>query len=562
MALRIIITLILLIFIIQTGESQHTNLNDSLTSKSFMDLYEKVVEYYWNVDKGNIYANAYLKKAKAIKDSSKIIHGYFYLSEINTANFDISSKYLDSAILYNRNNKSNITPNIYNRKGAMSHQKGNYKLALDNYLKAKKYIKFSNDQHFINSVEYNIGLERLRIKDFKNASIAFKNGYRYLLKEKLQTKYTNDYLNFLHSLSISYLYDDKLDSAVYYNQLHIKEAKAYDKLNHYNNSRIIQAYINFQQQNYQQTIDSISKYLSHLEKTEDSINLSISYLYLGKSLIKLNNWKQALEQFKKIDTIVQKTQKYSWELEENYELLRNYYADTGESENQLIYVEKLLNFKNNLHSNDDSLKNTISTKYDIPNLIAEKEALIVKLQKKDLKKSQTIYIVIIGSITFAILIFYLFKKRELKYKKQFEILLQQKTDNTKIVKNSKKELKIPKEIVSDILNKVRMFEEQKGFLDGSITLDSLSKKIETNSNYLSKVINFHMNKNFSVYLSNLRINYIVEALKEQPKLRKYTIKAIAFEIGFNNVKSFTDAFYKQTKIHPSYYIRELKKKIK
>ncbi|NAS29431.1 helix-turn-helix domain-containing protein [Flavobacteriaceae bacterium R38] len=561
MILRII-SFILFLFIIQAGNSQNINQNDSLITKSYKDLYEKIKINYDNVEKGNIYANAYLKKAKKRNDNLRAVEGYFYLSEINTKDFNNSLKYLDSALLYNRNNKSVFTPNIYNRKGALLHIKGDYKLALEYYLKAKKNINSYNNQNFINSVEHNIGLERLRIKDFKNASIVFKNGYQYLVKNNLKTKHINDYLNFLHSLSISYFHDKKLDSAFYYNQLHIKEAKTYNKLSQYHTSRIIEAYINYEKENYQQTIDSISKYLPQVKGTVDSINLAISNLYLGKSLKEVNNWKAALKQFKKIDTIIQNTQKYAWELKENYELLYNYYKNKNDLKNQLLYIEKQLHFDSILDSNGDILKNSISNQYDIPKLVSKKEILITKLKEKDRKKSQAIYLTIICTVLLVLITFFFFKRREANYKKRFEILLQEKKIPHKPLRALKKELKIPKDIVSDILNKITVFEEQKGFLDGSITLDSLAKKIETNSNYLSKVINFHMNKNFSAYLSNLRINYIVEALKEQPKLRKYTIKAIAFEVGFNNVKSFTDAFYKQTKIHPSYYIRELKKKVK
>jgi len=565
--ITIIITFSLLIASLQTVWSQNNIVKDSLTIKSYKYLYDKVSEFYNTPIQGNIYANAYLKKAKDIKDSTRIVEGYFYLSEINKNNNSIALKYINNAIRYNRDNGGNLyTPYIYNHKGGLLHIKGKYEEALNNYLKAKELLIPHNfNKNLFLTIEYNIGILRFRVKDFKNALTSSKKSYQLIIKNNLQDEFPEDYLNILSALSFSFLYTNKIDSASHFNKINILEAKKYFKKHkeeyYYNTSRITEAYINYEKKEYEQSFDSINKYILYAEEIKDSVNLAVSYLYFGKSAAKLDKWELAIEQFKKVDTIVENTQKYIWEIEENYEILKNYYKNKGDTKNHLLYLEKLLEFNDSIRTGSSSIKNTILTKYDIPKLIAEKETLISKLQKKGSKKSQIIYLLIISSLCIILGILYFYKKRESILKKRFEILLQEKKANAPSLSKLKKELKIPVGIVSEILSKIRMFEEQKDFLDGSITLDSLAKKIGTNSNYLSKIINFHMGKNFSAYLSNLRINYIVEALKEESNLRKYTIKAIAFEVGFNNVKSFTDAFYKQTKIHPSYYIRELQKKL-
>jgi AraC-like DNA-binding protein len=46
-------------------------------------------------------------------------------------------------------------------------------------------------------------------------------------------------------------------------------------------------------------------------------------------------------------------------------------------------------------------------------------------------------------------------------------------------------------------------------------------------------------------------------LKEDQKFRKYTIKAIAIEIGFNTDQAFSKAFHKKTGVFPSSFIKEL-----
>ncbi|TSE03808.1 AraC family transcriptional regulator [Aquimarina algiphila] len=53
---------------------------------------------------------------------------------------------------------------------------------------------------------------------------------------------------------------------------------------------------------------------------------------------------------------------------------------------------------------------------------------------------------------------------------------------------------------------------------------------------------------------------MIGKLKEDRIFRKYTVKAIAQDIGFNNAEAFAKAFYKKTGIYPWYFIKELEKR--
>jgi AraC-like DNA-binding protein len=74
---------------------------------------------------------------------------------------------------------------------------------------------------------------------------------------------------------------------------------------------------------------------------------------------------------------------------------------------------------------------------------------------------------------------------------------------------------------------------------------------------LSKTINHYKGKNFTQYLNDLRITYIINKLKVDKKIRKYTIKAIAEEVGFSNSESFAKAFFNKTGLQPSYFIKKI-----
>ena len=118
-------------------------------------------------------------------------------------------------------------------------------------------------------------------------------------------------------------------------------------------------------------------------------------------------------------------------------------------------------------------------------------------------------------------------------------------------------VEISQEIINGILLGLQQFENQQKYLSLNLSLNSLAKELETNSNYLSKVINHYKKLSFSNYLNLLRVNYFIDLAKREPNIRKFTIKAIANEVGFSNSESFSKAFYKHKGIKPSYFLKEL-----
>jgi len=116
---------------------------------------------------------------------------------------------------------------------------------------------------------------------------------------------------------------------------------------------------------------------------------------------------------------------------------------------------------------------------------------------------------------------------------------------------------IPEKLTTEIIKKLKMFEQRKEFLIHEITLISIAKKFNTNSSYLSKVINEFKGKNFANYINDLRIEYTINQLNLNSKYRQYSIAAVADEAGFNNSKSFSRAFLKRTGKQASVFIREL-----
>ncbi len=113
---------------------------------------------------------------------------------------------------------------------------------------------------------------------------------------------------------------------------------------------------------------------------------------------------------------------------------------------------------------------------------------------------------------------------------------------------------------SKILEDLTKFEKTTLYLDDAFDIKTLADHLDTNTTYLSIVINDHKKQTFKQYLSNLRINYVMSKLKHDKKFSKYSIEGIAKEVGYKNASAFTRAFKNHTGVTPSKYIRHNSKK--
>lgn len=116
---------------------------------------------------------------------------------------------------------------------------------------------------------------------------------------------------------------------------------------------------------------------------------------------------------------------------------------------------------------------------------------------------------------------------------------------------------IPKETEQLILNKLKRFENSKRFNSKDISLSVLAGQFDTNTKYLSEIINSNYNMNFNTYINKLRINYIVEKLKTDPNFMNYKISYLAENCGFSSHSSFATIFKSITGISPVKFIELL-----
>ncbi|MBB4037946.1 AraC-like DNA-binding protein/Tfp pilus assembly protein PilF [Dysgonomonas hofstadii] len=95
-----------------------------------------------------------------------------------------------------------------------------------------------------------------------------------------------------------------------------------------------------------------------------------------------------------------------------------------------------------------------------------------------------------------------------------------------------------------------LIKTEKVFKELDLTLESLSKQMNVNRNYLSKAINKTTGKNFNTFINEYRIKEAIKIMSDE-KSDLISIDAIALEVGFNNRISFYQSFKKITGLTPS-----------
>lgn len=93
---------------------------------------------------------------------------------------------------------------------------------------------------------------------------------------------------------------------------------------------------------------------------------------------------------------------------------------------------------------------------------------------------------------------------------------------------------------------------QKRYRDSTFSAKELAEELNTNTRYLSAVVNSRFGRNFSSLLNEHRIRDALHLLKDKRYVDK-NIEEISAMVGFANRQSFYAAFYKNVGETPNSY---------
>lgn len=534
--------------------------------------------YFANEKNQNIQrecATAYL--AKANKENipiRKAKANYQFALLYYDTNPNKAIQYLNSVIKYSLNTKDKYFPAAaYCEKAEFLKKQFKFKEAMANYNLAEK-IALKTNIDFYYSVRNYIGTTKSEdLEEYDEALAIYKECYHYYRTKNVRdSKYSSYYQNIIFGIADCYKSLNNTDSTTYYNKLGYNESKI-TKDEEYKHLFILNEGANqISKKNYKAAIDSINKALPAMITYHNTINILASHYYLGKAFDGLGNKTLATKNFIAVDSIYKKTKDISTEFIDGYPYLITYYRSKNDKENQLKYITTYMTIDSTLQKNYKELNTLVQKEYNTPHLLSEKEKLIRSLEKDNEKSYWSIGSLLL--ITISVSGFGIYQHNLKKnYRSRFEkIINQTEISNVPLTNtpkqeieiqtnNTKEDIGIAEELVKKILKKLKTFEAKKEYLQPNITIQILSGTFETNSKYISKIVNFHKGKTFIQYINDLRIEYAILELQQNNKLRNYTIQALALEFGFNNAESFSTAFDKKTGIKPTYFIKELEKSL-
>ncbi|MEO8254690.1 MAG: helix-turn-helix transcriptional regulator [Flavobacterium sp.] len=114
--------------------------------------------------------------------------------------------------------------------------------------------------------------------------------------------------------------------------------------------------------------------------------------------------------------------------------------------------------------------------------------------------------------------------------------------------------KIDDKLVIEIQEQINiLFETKKIYTNPDLTLSILAKELNVRPQLLSQFINDNLNKSFTQFINEYRIDEAKRLLK---KGNQFKIDAVGFESGFNSSSTFYSSFKKITGTTPSNYQKD------
>jgi AraC-like DNA-binding protein len=518
---------------------------DSLSTKSYEYFSNNILYEEKDSINERLYAQSWLAKAKREKNFGQMTQSYKAL--IYTSDNKLQLKYADSMLTAaKRTADMELIGSVYMTKGIVQYDLKEHMNALDSYLMADEYISKTNNHYLIYKVKYVIAQVKYYLGFYDEATTLFQECVNYF-KEK------NDraYLNSLHSLGLCYSRTSKYKLCSQINQTGLSEGLRLKNLEmepYFIHSEGVNQYF---KHNYADAIKKLTKTLPVVIDNKDFINETTAYFYIGKSYWAQKLQEKALPYLKKIDEAFQKQKYIRPHLREAYEILIDYYQQRNDKVLELYYVKALLEVDQVLLKDYKYLSGKIHKEYDTKKLLE---------RQRNIEQYWTVVACIIITIMTAIIVVLVL--RHYKNKRLFEELMNRKpeTPQSLVSNNTGKEteLDINPEVIAAILKNLEKFERNKKYLEKDMSLAKMASLLNTNVKYASKIIARYRNKGTVDYITHLKIDHIIELLKNENKYRNYTNKALGEESGFGSTQIFTRAFNNRTGLSPTYFISKLK----
>lgn len=522
------------------------------TAATYDDLLSQI-ELYEGTPKVWPYLEQYLAKAKKEENHHEAV--FAYKEMLHESDVDLRFIYADSMVAAShRSGDKDLIGSAYLTRGVAHYQIRRHQKALDDYLIANNHLVNSSDAYLKHKVKYSIGQIKYYLGYYHEAIALFTECIEFF-KDSEHVPY----LKSLHMLSLSYSFTGNYKMADQMAAIALQESarlKEKSMLPYIDAAKGINFFMTGQ---YRQTVKCITEALPDIRRDRDFANEATANFYLGRAYWEMGQQDNAVDHFLEVDRIFMTKNYIRPDLRLSFEYLIKYYHRRDDKDIELQYIDKLLKADSLLGKEFRYLIKKVHKEYDTAQLLAEKEKIESELKRSRWSGWATGGLASVLAIVIVLLILRQ-RKLQRQYRRHFDELINPSGNPiSKSPPSSHEKLDVNPAIVESIIKKLDEFENRRGYLKKDLNANKLASSCNTNSKYLSKVINYHKQKSIVTYINDLRIDYLVQRLKNENLLRNYTNGALADEAGFSTAQHFTAAFKKRTKISPGYFTEELNK---
>lgn len=310
----------------------------------------------------------------------------------------------------------------------------------------------------------------------------------------------------------------------------------------------------YRQKNYSEARTSYQKALEVSESTGDKKRVYQLKFRMAECYFYMEEYLKAKALFDSI----------SPEDLEQYKLLKNrimlnfYYAEIYLS---LEEYKKALEYSNIYNTQTEKFYQEMTSKKAdllIQRELEEKKQILEKLRKKS-EENEVLktygWIAFLSLLIIVLILSFYIREQRKRFRANMKRLMKRLEKPHKKTPHS---VQVDEKKAQKILEELKKIEEQELFLLLDYSLNMVAKRIDSNSSYVSQIINRYWEKSFVQYTNELRINYILLKLKEDTMYRKFTLTAIAESAGYKSVISFNKHFKGVTGITPRQYLQYLR----
>lgn len=515
---------------------------DSLQAKSYQYFLEKI-DAIENAAVAIPLIQTWINKAKLEKNDEQLVEAYTQMMHKVPA--EVALNYSDSIMFAaQRSGSQALQGSALISRGIIFYKRRKYKEALDYYLQADAKLSTTNDAYLQHKVTFVIAQLKYHLGYYEESRAIFTECTTYFMPRD-----TIPYLRAVHGLSMSLNMLQEYDEAAVANKTGLALAYLAE-------DRAVVPYLTqadgitaYGKKRYSQAVSQLRMALPAMKQAKDYASEGITWLYLGKSLLALKQPDSATLCFEQIDRIFSAHGYINPPLREGYELLIAHYDQRGDEKKSLHYFRQLQAADKIFSRDYRHLYDKISGIYN-PSVLKREVAEIERILEQERLEKRLGYGMLCAICIVGVYLAMRYKKNNTPTSNTIVEVQEKQTAQTIVAALSPVQ-------VAKVKAGLDKFEKIQEFRQSKLSLYELSKKLGSNPKYVASIIIHDKGCNHTCYLNNLRIQYVIEKLKNDPHFKKYAIKEIAKDAGFATSNSFANEFRERIGMLPSDYIKAM-----